>query len=63
MKRYTGNQDIAPVKSTKPHIVFIDRYWRVSSMPKPYHRYQGIWRRAHTFAGKLNDSLHSRSNV
>jgi len=58
MKKYQGNQSIRAIKATKPHIVFIDRYWRVSPVPRPYNRYRGIWDRAHARAIYLNQKTH-----
>lgn len=52
------NKVIQPVRQGKPHITFIDRYWRVSAMPKPRHKYRDIFLEAHRLTQHLNSELH-----
>ncbi len=44
----------APVKG-KPHICVREGWWRVSAMPKPYHKYALTFGKAHDFACNAND--------
>jgi hypothetical protein len=39
----------------KPRVYFKDGWWRVSKMPKPYHRNMKLWGEVHRYAGKLNE--------
>lgn len=54
------NSTIKPVRKDKPHIVFIDKFWRVSKMPKSGlvvgSQYKK-WLYAHSFVQHLNDGL------
>lgn len=52
------NTMIIPVCASKPHIIYIDGWWRVSSLKRakaPY-TYRN-WLEAHEFTNKLNDKL------
>ncbi len=54
------NSTITPVNLSKPHIVFIDKYWRVSQLHRRYIVDNNVMRRfaaAHTFVQRLNDGL------
>ncbi|WQZ00315.1 hypothetical protein Shy_CDS0038 [Escherichia phage Shy] len=50
---FSNQSIVAPVKG-KPHIVLRAGFWRVSPMPKPYHRYNMLWNLAHLRARLLN---------
>lgn len=45
----------APVKG-KPHICKREGWWRVSAMPKPYHKYALTFGKAHDFACNANEA-------
>ncbi len=51
------NSTIKPLRENKPHIVFINKYWRVSKMPKyttiPSSLIQ-VYNKAHCFVNTLN---------
>lgn len=50
-----SNQTIKPPRAHKPHIVFIDGWWRVSSLcPKARIKYAQRWNKAHDFIGGLH---------
>jgi len=51
------NSVIQPPVLDKPHIVLIDRYWRVSKLKKPY-RQRERFKLAHDFVTRLNRDLH-----
>lgn len=50
---FTNKSIVAPVKD-KPHIVLRAGFWRVSPMPKPYHKFAALWLQAHIVARRLN---------
>lgn len=50
---FSNQSIVAPVEG-KPHIVVRAGFWRVSPMPKPYHRYNHAWNLAHLRARLLN---------
>lgn len=53
----------APVPG-KPHIARLGGWWRVSPMPKPYHKHSTLWRLAHDFVNQLNTKEQQKcSNV
>lgn len=54
------NSTMKPLRKHKPHIAFIDGYWRVSPLKKPYiHSLlsQKQWMAAHSFVQNKNDEL------
>lgn len=53
-KEFT-NQCIKPLREDKPHIVFIDGYWRVSPMVKGRWR---AWSDAHREVWRMNSAIH-----
>ena len=44
------------VRKDKPHITFVNGWWKVSPMPKPYHSHMAKWRYAYQLTHKLNQS-------
>lgn len=46
---------VAPVKN-KPHICRSEGWWRVSAMPKPYHKHALNYGKAHDFACNANNA-------
>jgi len=52
-----SNQCITPKVPGKPHIVFIDGYWRVSPCPR---RGTGPWYPAHAWVRNMNQYLDYR---
>lgn len=50
------NSSIVPVVLHKPHIVFIDGYWRVSPLHRPITPSKSaLWTKAHSYVGTLNN--------
>lgn len=53
-----SNSSMKPLRSNKPHIAFIDGYWRVSPMPAQYLRTHAYlydkWQNAHRFVYRMN---------
>lgn len=58
-KEFT-NKSITPLRKDKPHIVFIDGYWRVSPFVKGYWP---RWSKAHSFVYARNDVLRDGLSV
>lgn len=54
------NASIKPLRVNKPHIVFIDGYWRVSKLPHMVYMRPTLlnrWIRAHDYVGAENNKL------
>ena len=54
------NSTMKPLREHKPHITFIDGYWRVSKFKKPYLNsltHQTFWNAAHKFVQNKNDQI------
>jgi len=54
------NSTIVPVDVAKPHIVFINGFWRVSQLHRRYIVDLNVMKRftaAHSFVQRLNDGL------
>lgn len=47
----------------KPHLALVAGWWRVSPMPKPYHKHSLLWRLAHDFVNQLNKEQHPCSKA
>jgi len=51
------NKTITPHSAYKPHIVYVQGYWRVSAYRRPYGPTKQKWfTKAHSFISKLNNA-------
>lgn len=57
-----SNSSIRAPNAKKPHIKLVQKWWRVSPLPKPYKASSGaLWANAYRYINRLNENLKESS--